>query len=337
MKIIVKLSCLLIVASSLPFMGCSKKSEVAPIAEWEHFQQAYFKLSFTHPKGWTSQSDAGLLSYFSSPEAQKKFMDPYADAPDGSQLMFMYRAQDTIRTLDQELEEYVKGLKDQGFTIKQQEDRQLLGQPAKLVAYGGKLSAKVRLDVIRVFTVKDSVFYMLQFGAFNDYYDAHKVAFDSAYASYALYIPKPAGPVDPNEKPSEELQVFENDRVRFSHPVNFDVNIPAPKANVQFSLEVRGMRRDCSIQIDIRAAQGLSLEKVIEQNASSLKGRRAEGRIDNERAPYFSYSPMKGINSRMYVVVKNDKFYRIIMNYNTSVEAAYLPALEKILNSIKLK
>jgi hypothetical protein len=88
----------------------------------------------------------------------------------------------------------------------------------------------------------------------------------------------------------------------------------------------------------MRAAQGLSIDKVVEQNSKSIKATsRGEGRIDGMRAPYFVYSPMKNIRSRIYFVVKNDKFYRIIMNYYTPMENDFLPAFEKIIGSIRLK
>jgi len=50
-----------------------------------------------------------------------------------------------------------------------------------------------------------------------------------------------------------------------------------------------------------------------------------------------SYAPTRGIDGRMYFVVKNDKFYRIIMFWPTSLKKEVLPPLEKTIASLQLK
>jgi hypothetical protein len=46
---------------------------------------------------------------------------------------------------------------------------------------------------------------------------------------------------------------------------------------------------------------------------------------------------MKDVQSRVYFLVKNDKFYRVIVNYYVPMRSAYLPAFEKTIGSLVVK
>jgi len=53
--------------------------------------------------------------------------------------------------------------------------------------------------------------------------------------------------------------------------------------------------------------------------------------------PYLNYSVARDISSRVYFIVKNDKWYRCIMNYYTPMRATYLPVFEKMMSSLTIK
>ena len=111
-------------------------------------------------------------------------------------------------------------------------------------------------------------------------------------------------------------------------------------SGVRFVGNKDGMRNDCSIDIDIRPAKKLELAKVVEQNSKFFDPKsKGETNIGGDKAMYLNYAPQKvrNINSRVYFIVKNDRIYRIILNYYTPMKKDFLPAFEKVVASIRLK
>ena len=180
--------------------------------------------------------------------------------------------------------------------------------------------------------------YYIQYSGFNEFYDSYKVVFDSLLASVRLPKPKSAAETADPSVPSSEFDSFDNFAVKFQYPSNFDVATPRPKGENTFSAEVKGMRQDCSIRIDIFPAKGLTVEKVFEQNEKFYRATgKGSSTIDGLKAPYLSYAPMKGVDSRAYFVVKNDKVIRTIVNYHSPMKAQFLPAFERTVQSMKIK
>jgi hypothetical protein len=59
--------------------------------------------------------------------------------------------------------------------------------------------------------------------------------------------------------------------------------------------------------------------------------------LDGVKSEYLNYSMVKGVQSRVYFMVKNDKIYRIIFNYYAVMKADFLPAFEKTVGSLVVK
>ena len=62
-----------------------------------------------------------------------------------------------------------------------------------------------------------------------------------------------------------------------------------------------------------------------------------KGTIGGEPALYVSYSPRAQVESRAYFAVKNDRVYRVTLNWYKPQEVEYTAAYDKVLASIKLK
>jgi hypothetical protein len=78
----------------------------------------------------------------------------------------------------------------------------------------------------------------------------------------------------------------------------------------------------------------------MEQNSKFFNPKfKGETNIGGEKASYINYTPPKArnIDSRVYFIVKNNKIYRIILNYYTPMKKDFLPAFEKVIASIRLK
>ncbi|MBI3579309.1 MAG: hypothetical protein HY089_07875, partial [Ignavibacteriales bacterium] len=67
--------------------GCGKKEGATSIAGWERYQDPYFKVSFTHPKGWHTVTEGGKVSFYTSEGSVQKFFDPtMKGSEEGAQL-----------------------------------------------------------------------------------------------------------------------------------------------------------------------------------------------------------------------------------------------------------
>lgn len=320
--------------------GCTKKEPLPPITDWEKNQDPYFKVHFNYPKGWFKGGESGRITFTSSEGAVAKFFDPTSkDAPDGAQILVSYEREDTLKTLEAYVEEErngPSGLNASGFTLKPVEPATVDGTPAFKFSYGGRYSEKTKIEATRVFILKDSVLYKATFWAFNDYFEPYRAVIDTFIATAELPKPK-AAKVD-ESIPSSTYETLSNDVLSISYPNNFNPTTPPPKGEVTFMLMLQGYRNDSNILIDVRPAKKLTVDKVVEQNTKYYKPTsKGETTIDGLKAPYLNYSMSKGVVSRAYFVVKNDKIYRIIFNYYEPAKKDFLPAFEKSVASIRIK
>lgn len=321
-------------------VGCSQKAP--EIKEWSQYQNQFFKVSFTYPKDWYVVTEPNKVLVYSSFEAADKFFTYDPRKEDGVQIIVASEPDDSIKNLDRYIEIFYNDKKDAGFEVTPIEAATLEGLPAKKVEYKGAYDKDTKLTAVRIVTIKDSTLYYVQYAAFNKMYEPYKFVLDSVLAS--LVLPKKIvvqKGVDP-ALPFAETEKYSCDFFELQHPVNFGVNELPKKGNVLYNIQIigklEGFRRDCDIQIDVRPAQKLAVEKVVEQNQKNYRvTSRGETRISGEKAIYLNYSPIKNIDSRVYFVVKNDKIYRITFNYYSPLKASFLPAFEKVVASIRIK
>jgi hypothetical protein len=331
---------LMILLAPFIWQGCGKKVVKANIAEWDQFQDPYFKVTFTYPKGWFVVNEPGKISIYSSQEASQKFFDPTSSNPAGVRIVIAQERD----TLNSTLEQYVKDFKNDriqsGFDIKATEEKSIEGLPATQLSYAGFYDKETKLSAIRAMAWKDTSFYTLTYEAFNDLYEPYKLVFDSAMGSLTLPKPKEKSknPLD-EVIPTKVTKVIKNDALEMTVPENMNETYPKVTGEVMFNMSLLIYRKDCTIDIDVRPAKKLTLEKVVEQNSKKIMNVKGKGTatISGEKAQYFNYSLAKDVKSRIYFVVKNDKIYRVIMNYYVPMEKDFLPAFEKVIASIRIK
>jgi len=324
----------------LTVAGCKTEADVPPIAGWEQFGDQFFRASFTQPVGWEVQRDPSRITITSSLAAMEKFFDPYSKNDPGAQLTVAAERTDSVRTLQAVFDELKQGIEESGFRIDGIDSSVTIeGHRAIQIEYGGRFDERTSLKVIRAMTYKDTTTYYVQFAGFNEYYKPYRAVYDSALAS--LMLPKPIVKkkgVDPS-LPVAERDRFSNQFVEFTYPTNFSPSVDKPSTGVEYAMSIKGYRQDSYITLDIRSAQGLALDKVVEQNKERF--RRASSpksaKIGSENASYLDYSPVSGVNGRVYFMVKNDKFYRVIMVYPASLARDFRPAFEETIASLKLK
>ena len=321
------------------FVGCSTKPEITPVAAWDQYSDQFFRVTFTYPKDWQVQTEPSQVTITSSMEAMQKFFDPYSKNPAGAQLVVFGQRQDSLTSLESVVEAYKNGLTESGFEISATNSVKIEETPAIEVVYGGRFDQNTTLKAIRTIAVKDTVLYYVHFGGFNEYFEPYRAAYDSALRTLVLPKPKVATKaVDPS-LPAEEVEKFENEQVVFVYPENFSPSIGKPAKEVEYAMEIKGIRDDIKITIDVRASKGVSVEKIVEQNTKNLKqvSKPANATLSGIAGKMVTYVPTRGIDARVYFVVKDEKFYRIIVFWPTSLKKETLPALEKTIASLKLK
>ena len=323
----------------LIWQGCAKKEVKPNITGWEQFQDPYFKVTFSYPAGWYVVNEPGKVSIYNTQQASQKFFDPTSDNPPGVKIVITSEKDTLKETLDQYTKDFRDDKTQSGFDVKQTVEKTIEGLPATEVAYSGYYDKETKLSGIRAMAWKDSSFYDLTYEAFNNLYDPYKVVYDSVLAS--LTLPKArviAKNVDPS-LPLEEFDKYGNDVLEVAYPANFNPTIEKTKGEETFAMKIKGYREDCFVTIDVRPAKKLSLEKVVEQNSKSFANAKSKVNttLSGEKAVYMNFSPVKNIDGRVYFMVKNDKFYRVITYYYAPMKKSFQPAFDKVIASIRFK
>ena len=333
---ILRVSVVMLLAFALLVLaGCDNKPKLPPIAGWQSYQNPYFKVQFRYPQGWYAAEDGGSVKLYTSQEAALKFFERV----EGVEAEITFAKMDSAISLASYMNSVQNDRANEGYEIQGLESRTLDGADASVLSYRGALADKVILNVNHAAAMKDTMLFNVKYSGLNDQYAAYKAVFDTLMASVKL--PRASAAVssaDPS-LPATDFVDFDNKFLKVLHPSNFNPATPSPKGETQFSLELSGYRKDCTIRVDVLPAKGLTVDKVVAQNAGKFKGASApkSTTISGESAMYLNYSPAKDISSRAYFAVKNDKVYRIILNYFSPMREDFLPVFEKVVASIQIK
>lgn len=331
-------SIVLVILAAIAVQSCGKKPAAAKITEWQQFQDPYFKVTFVYPKAWHVVTEPNKISIYTTQEAAGKFFDPTSKNPEGAQIV-VGAERDSMN----DLSKYVEGFKSEkaaeGYEVKSAAVKSLEGVAGMQIEYAGRFEGGAKLGILRTMALKDSMMYFVHYGAFGDFYDANKVVYDSVIAS--LTLPKPrvvAKNVDPS-LPVPETDRFQNEVLDVTYPANFGPSIKKVSGEVEFAMELKAYRQDATINIDKRPAKKNTLDKLVEQNSKNFKGVSSKGSatISGEKAVYLNYQPTKGVDGRVYFLVKNNQFYRVIVFYPSSMKKEFLPPFEKTVASILIK
>ncbi len=330
---------LLLTSALLLVAACNKKPDVKPITEWDDYSDQFFKVTFKYPKGWHVLTEVNKVTIYNDSSAVAKFFDPFSKNPLGVQIIVASERIDTLQDLTAYVNAFRSDLTSSGYDVKPVEAKNIEGVPGQLTAYSGRFDKENALRAIHTVALKDSTYYSAHFGGFNEFYEPYKAAYDTLLATLVLPKPKVVQKNVDISLPSADLSKYSDAVMEFAYPDNFGTTLEKPKGEVEYGLTLKGYRLDAVLTIDIRPAKKLSLDKVVEQNSKNFKGAGAKqsATVGGERAAYLNYTPTHGVEGRVYFVVKNDKFYRIVVFYPTEKKKDFWPAFEKTVASIRLK
>jgi len=328
------LTLLAAVALALTVAGCDQQQKIAPVpvGEMDDYRDPGIGFHIGVPKGWITDAQVGRARFYNAPEVDKKFLDPTGAYPLGVVITV-----DVTRTgnVPGARDEFLAELAGSGMKLGQQENIKVGDVEGTKIPYTANFGGGNIVTGHHVLVAGDSAMYDIGFAGFGGHYEAHAAVFDASLNLFKLPTPKVAGRDE--TLPSETMADYDAKMFTFQYPDNFNFN-NVPKGRFEQVVELRGVRLDCTIRFDVFAAQGLTVEKVFDQNKATYKGRTSQKTtVGGEPALFVNYPSRADVDSRAYFVVKNDKILRISMNWFKPQAAEYIPVYERVINSIKFK
>jgi hypothetical protein len=322
------------IVAMLMIAGCTQEKQIQPIpvGEMVEYRDPAFGFQIKHPKDWISSAEIGRARFYSAQDVDKKFLDPTGAYPNGAVISV-----DVTRTPtpQEEQQKQIDEMKAIGMVVTAPESVTVAGTPAIRVSYTAHYSSTVEIRGEHIYLAQDSLLYDIGFAGFGDLYPAHKMVIETAINSFQL--PKPVEKGRDATLPSETYSDYDTKYFSFQYPDNFNFSNP-PKGKSEMVLGLRGVRLDCNIIFDVFGAQGLTVDKVFDQNKGKYRGASTgKTTIGGEQALYLTYSATKDVERRVYFVVKNGNVIRIVMDWYKPQRDEYLSAYEKVINSVKLK
>jgi hypothetical protein len=319
----------------LGLIGCDKGSQELPkvsVGEMESYKDPGYGFSLSYPKGWVSSTQVGRAAFYSLPDVDQKFIDALGQHPDGVMIMVDVA---TTATPDQDRTRTMEEMKKNGFVLTPEQPVTVGGKNGTMFMYTGQWSKNVKESGEHIYITVDTLLYDFRFAGFAGLFEANSDVFKAVLASFQF--PKPVVPGRDATLPSDAISDYNGKFFALQYPDNFEAE-SAPKGNNDEVFALRGQRRDCSIRVDVFGAQGLTVEKVVDQNKSryprSIAGKAT---IAGNSAITLTYTPASETERRVYFTVKNDKVYRITMDWYKGQREEYLAAYDKVIASVKLK
>ena len=127
------------------------------------------------------------------------------------------------------------------------------------------------------------------------------------------------------------------------HPDNFTVTpVSGNKGGAINTLHVEGLRKDCTIDIDVfpmKTDKGqVKFDRFFEDNKSKFSPKSTKDvKVDGMDAKMITASPAAQIDRKVYFVAKGERIYRVILTWYKPMGKDFQPAFESVVASMKLK
>jgi hypothetical protein len=335
MKTISRIVPLLCAALIILIIGCggNKKTEAVPVGQMTEYRDASLGYRLQYPSEWKVNGSAGRVQFYSAEGVDQRFLEPTGAFPDGAALMIEITP---THSPDSMWNAQVAELSKQGFIVDKPFPVAVAGKPANQVNYTGHYTPKIKEVGHHVFISLDTVLYDLRFAGFGDLHEAYKAVFAAMTASFQL--PKPPEKGRDQTLPSEAMSEYSTQFFTFQYPDNYNFTNP-PKGSNDLVLELRGPNLSTSIRFDVFSAKGLTLQKVFDQNRGRFPGNAVSGKasLGGQEAMTLTYAPTGQVERRIYFIVKNDKVFRITLDWVKAERQDYLATYDKVISSIKFK
>lgn len=319
---------------AIMIFSCGKKIEPPKIEKYKEYKDALYGFMINYPEIWMQLGQPGNAQFYQSQSVKDKFISPGQPGELGNEVLVQVKKVEG-KSFDEMVNEVREEIKMSG-RIDSETQISVLDKPALKLNYTIPITTKMNLMGYKILFQVDTLFYALSFSGFGEWYNAYTGVFESMLNSFKL--PEPVTKQPEGWVASTELGTYETPFFTIKYPDNLNF-VSVDKGKFDFSTSLQADRIDCSIRFDVFGAQGLTVDKVFEQNKAKYKKISGQGEItvSGEKAMFINYSVMKDIESRAYFMVKNDKVIRITMNWYNPNKNAYLPAFETIVKTMVLK
>ena len=338
-----KLSLLMIAvfAIGLIFTSCGKKASVVEITELTVYDDAATGFSLKYPKNWFSQNNLGerFLSY-TTKDVLKRFKTFDPEGPSGAKIDYQVVKLTDGMTIDTVMS---KKLFEANYYSKPQEIM-IDGVKGFKQTYAFPLGDGIFNGEIYYAQKDPTLVAVIAFEAFGGTFDTYKGRFDEIIKSVKLpaHVNAKSDTVKEIKEapaPSTNLVSYKGDGFTISVPDNFDVKNPSGASikSYKFDGERRG---DCYILIDIiDASKQNKLEKIVQDNKAKFGNSEPRATtVNGQKAFVFEYNPSGSIARKAYFVIKGNRLYRIIADWNRVEDKdMFKPVFERSISTFRFQ
>ena len=332
---------LILILLAVGFAACQKSGPVK-VPPLQDYRDGMNLFTIKVPSTWQQSTNPGELNLYNSQDAYNRFADPSSSSKPAVRI-YVHAENVGGRSLDDVVGQFKDGLRQQQAQIEPDVQTTLGGDPAVKVPYALKLNSKTTIYGAATFTVSDSVEYGYECQGFNEEFKNYAPIFDTVEATYRI-IPKAVVQQQLPEDliPSQTTATYQNNYFAIQYPDNFRPTPKGASGDIKTSVNIQGYFQDCTIQVDVLDAKKLTVDKVFDQNKGNYPHSTSQKiQLDGLDAYMISYSPVRGIQRRVYFVVKNNNWIRVILTWNEASEKKYNAnfeqAFEKAASSLSLK
>ena len=337
-----KISLTLVVLLMAALASCSKKEEnMTPVqpGEMVTYTDLVFHFSFKAPKTWAVESVPGSrTTYYSSPSTETRFQN-FTEGDMGARIEVGATEHSTKEKAAADFKQSMGNVNFTGPT-----PDTLGGLPALRVDYSVQGDDN-GLTGYRIFTDKDSLVTYFDAATFGDqrmkkYAPVFDLSKQSVQPAFELKVTN--GKIDSASlnammqqmQPSSTFSTYNGSGFSIQYPDNFSAT------PISGGVEIKGERADAMVRVDANTIQkGITLDKYVSDNAEKTYHGAAVQKtgVGGQAAQMVSYGS-SGATARAYFLMGNaTTVYRITVSWPNSLETAFRPALEKSLQSFKVK
>ncbi len=314
------------------FWNCSGEKKSVEIESYDKHEDQVTDFSLIYPSNWFTQKFPGSrFLAFTDKAVKKRFVRYAPKGTVGAKIEILVTKLDSNVTFDSAMNNKIF----QKEVYSEPKEITIDGVAALKQTYNFELEDGPFHGEVYYATKDSDMVTTIYFEAFSGMFKAYQDCFDTVLASIKLAT-KPKGPDTVYQKeeaspPSENLVRKSGKGWSMGIPENFE------KERGMFVGKRRG---DCFIRVDIYdAPKANDIEKLAKGNSNKVDGagKLIGLTINGEESVMFPYKPSGKVTGEMYFFLKNDKLYRITLNWFNGEEELYKPVFRKCVRTFKIK
>lgn len=300
--------------------------------------------SIKYPKNWVkSEIPGGRFVVFTNNEGRKRFNKYDTEGFPGAKIDLIVTDLNETITLDS----IMKKSRLFGPEVYESADVTIDGVPGKKLIYSFPLQGGMFNGMMFFGTKDNQKATILTIEAFdNSYENEYKDAFNEIIASLKLATKPEAKKADTltiteeAPPPSSTLDERTGDGFTIGIPDNFKSENIGKSGSALKAWSFLGTRRgDSFIKVEtFDASKQKDLKKIVEENRASFgNANPVSTTLGGASAYVLNYQASKTVKGKVWFAIKNDKMYRLTINWFTGEEKDFLPVFEKSVQSFKFQ